>query len=418
VYAKPTLVLFSALGSGRAGKTGTLIMYVFSFDTETFLINPGCQAPPMVCLQYVISKGLAQAGPPQVVGAWEPQARQAIEWALAEARIVGHNVAFDLCVLAAKWPDLLPAIFRAYAENRVTDTGLRQMLADLAQGILDGVPGKPPFTYGLAETYERHTGQALDKTDPWRLRYGLLWGVPVDQWPEAAKEYARKDAIATDTAYWSQESRYRVCNWLEDEHNQARAAFWIALMSARGIRTDLAEVAAFDAESQAESEKDRRICEDLGLVRRDGTRNMKLAMARMVEVCKALGESPPLTDTGQKNLAELRQANPNATALDVWAKTEKGISLDEDSCLASGDEILEAFQRFGSLKTSLARIQRLYYGTRLPLQSRFRTLVETGRTSCQMGEVAPGESPPAWGFQLHNLPRKGLMRQCFIPRAG
>lgn len=373
-----------------------------------------------MCLQYTISTSATAVGQPQIIGAWQPEARKVIEWALSEARIVGHSVAYDLACIAATWPELLPAIFLAYEQDRVTDTGLRQMLADLAQGIMDGIPGQKPFSYGLSETLERHTGTGLDKNDPWRVRYGLLWGLPVEQWPAEARAYVARDATGTTTVYWSQVEKYGPTQWLADEYRQARAAWWLYLVTCRGIRTDLEAVARFDAESQAESDKDRRVLQDLGLVRRDkkGSRDTKLAMARMVEAMRALGEQPPLTDAGQDALRELRSTDPTATAFDVWAKLGKGISLDEDACLASGDEILEAYQRFGSLKTTLTRIQRLYYGTRLPLQARFRSLVETGRTSCQMGDVEEGVSPPAWGFQLQNLPRKGSMRDCFIPREG
>jgi|ADGO01.1.fsa_nt_gi DNA polymerase I - 3'-5' exonuclease and polymerase domains len=35
-----------------------------------------------------------------------------------------------------------------------------------------------------------------------------------------------------------------------------------------------------------------------------------------------------------------------------------------------------------------------------------------------MGDVEEGVSPPSWGFQLQNIPRKEGLRECFIPREG
>ncbi len=57
------------------------------------------------------------------------EAREAVEALLqSDSLIVGHDVAFDLGVLATCWPDLVPLIFDAYRSNRVTDIMLREKL--------------------------------------------------------------------------------------------------------------------------------------------------------------------------------------------------------------------------------------------------------------------------------------------------
>jgi DNA polymerase-1 len=401
--------------------------YVFSLDSETFLLRPGVQAPPIVCLAHKVSVPKTGAAADRtLLHARDPRALEILTWALTHAIVTGHRVAYDLCCAATSWPHLLPLIFRAYEEDRVTCTLLREVLSDIARGV-----SLESQAYGLDSVLEKHTGRTVNKLDPWRAKYGTLWVLDIEDWPGDARSYALGDVDAAHDIYYAQEAAYRSQGWLEDEYAQARADFWLNLTSAHGIRTDAQRVPEYYAETLAASEKDRAIAAQAGLVRGDGTRDTKLAMARMVAVMESLGEDPPLTDTGEKKLKELRKSNPSATWRDIWTSEGKCISTDEDSCLASGDFILEAYQRFGSLKTRLSRAARLYKGFDLPLQASFRALVETGRTSCTQGEVEEGVSPPAWGTQLQNMNTgmvynpetkqmvyKPGMRECFVPRQG
>lgn len=334
---------------------------IFSFDTETYLIQPGMGAPPMVCLQYVIDRD-----EPKIIHAKDTGLRALIEWALKSCTLNGHNVSYDMAVIAAWEPSLLPLIMHAYEEDRVVCTKIREQLADIAVG-------KQARGYGLADCVKKHCGIELDKTDPWRLRYGTLYDVPISDWPKEATHYALEDARAQAALYHAQPD-------MPDQYAQSRAAFWLRLMECWGIRTDLETVKAYHKQTLEQSEKDRAICVEAGLVRPDGSRDTKAAKERIRLAYEALGEDAPLTEKGE-------------------------ISCDEDACLGSGDETMIVYQRFGSLKTMLSRCERLYKGTELPLQASFQVLTETGRTSCRMGDVRKGESPTAWGFQLQNLPR-------------
>src|SRR5579859_5554839 len=84
-----------------------------------------------------------------------------------EKLLIGHNIAFDLAVLAHEDPSLLPLIFQAYVRGRIRDTGIRQQLIDIAKGQLrfhadeDGEIVKTE--YHLADLVRRHFGQVLDK---------------------------------------------------------------------------------------------------------------------------------------------------------------------------------------------------------------------------------------------------------------
>lgn len=391
---------------------------IFTTDTETYLIRPGVGAPPMVCTQFQVDNN-----PPEIIHARDPALRRIWEWALTSCRVVGHVLAYDMAVVCAWCPDLIPLVFQAYGQDRATCTQIRQKLADIARGIFEG-DGHRRWGYHLDECTFRSTEHwpqpvILDKADPWRLKYGTLFHLPVDQWPEDARRYALGDPWAAKVCYDAQEAAIQPAHLL-DQYAQSRAAFWLRLMECRGIRTDRVQVERFHAATLEEARKDRAIAEAAGLVRPTGVRNMKAAMARMVQVMMALDEPIPLTETGEKTQAAMAKERGGLapSPLEIWQTHQDYIKLDEDACLASGDDILQAFQRYGSEKTTLGRVERLYYGIDLPLQASFQSIVETGRTSCRMGDVEAGVSPPSWGFQLQNLPRKEGMRECFIPRSG
>src|SRR5262245_3628382 len=100
---------------------------MISLDTETcaWLDRPGWKAPPMVCVS--LSDG-ASAWVIHRTDDWIP----AVRAALAQG-VVGHHVAFDMCVIAAAgFP--LEEIFEAYAADRITCTMAREKLADIATG--------------------------------------------------------------------------------------------------------------------------------------------------------------------------------------------------------------------------------------------------------------------------------------------
>lgn len=400
-------------------------MINFAFDTEGFLIQPGQVAPTPVCLQYGTAPGVGQIehlNPAITKRGWDIVAG-AID--SPEVRLIGHNVAYDLASIAVANQDLLPGIWRAYSANRVADTIARQKLIDIAEGLdeeswITVLGERRPVMYDLGTTSDRHMPMALDKSDPWRMKYGTLWNVPVNQWPDEAIRYARQDAIATYFVFQGQEAYARI---LADEHAQARAAWWIHLMGAWGLRTSRATVMEAEREVQEEIDRDRDTLIREGLVRRDGSKDTK--RARDIALCafRNLGEVPPLTDSGLKALKA--KTMDDVEAAEVWeyvAHTPKHISLNDDACTLSGNELLKAYARYGSANTLLSKVRRLYKGCDdTPIQPSFIPLRATGRTSCRQEAKEGGKSekvPSTWGSQVQNPPTTGKIRECFVPRPG
>lgn len=361
---------------------------IVCFDLETRLFAPGCMAPEIVCVTWVVD-----GGTPEIMHARNGQSLNSelytvfsdplsfwAHWVLDRADgIVGHNVAYDLACLCAHDETLVPKVFQAYDENRITDTMLRQKLADIGRGRYRGFYNGPvwiPLSYDLGDVGRRH-GLKVDKEDPWRLRYGELIDVPLASWPEEAIAYALRDAEATWAAFEGQEERYGE-ELLVDQFNQARKFWALHLASVWGLRTSLRGVMQLEKGALEELERLGDLLREHGLVRKDGSRDTKAAKARMAAVCAEQGLEPRLTKSGE-------------------------LCLDSEACKSVGDPLLEAYTDFSSYSKVLsADVKMLKAGIMLPIHTRF-DLADTGRVTSSKPNV-------------QNPRRLPGVRECFVPR--
>lgn len=357
---------------------------MIAFDTETFRIRPGRLAPPLVCLSWWASEG------GKLLSATE--AEGFIVGTLAHGeQLVGHNVAFDLAVLAAHDESLLPLIFDALQNDQITDTGIRQKLIDIAVGVhkkwRDPSTGKVAESqYSLATLVKRHFGEHLEKEDTWRLRYEELAEVPIAAWPAKARQYAQDDAMWTYKVWEAQEGS----EYLKDQYRQTRAAWWLHLMSCHGLRTNAAAIDELSRNTQATYDEAMALCKEHGLVRSNGTRDTKKTKVRMESACASLGVEPKRTDKG-------------------------GISLDEEACTTVNDSVLEAYSRVSSLMNVIKnQIPQLRNGLVTPIQPSYDSLIATGRTAVK----GYSDNAPTNGYQIQNVRRLPGIRECFHPRDG
>lgn len=371
-------------------------------DLETFPIRPALLAPPPVVTAYAFGPS-----PVELVHAKLERDRSLALWheILANHTLVGHNIVFDLAVLAAEWPELLEPIFTALKEGRVKDTMIRQMLFDVAEGKLgDHYGPNGQYGYGLADLMHRFFGVTRDK-DTWRLRYGELADTPIERWEEGAREYPRTDVADARALYDNQERLNLFDQYLKDQDRQTRAAWWIQLMMCWGMRTDASRIDAVEKHFRAELEAARKLLLPLGLVRKNGSRDTKAARARIVQAFQAKGLPLPLTKTGLK-----KQKNGETFNLEDYC------SVDETACEDSGDEVMIAYAKLTSAGNKISKdVPALRQGVHYPIQPRFSVLQETGRTGSTGGINDPG---PLYTYQAQNMARTGGIRECFRARKG
>lgn len=449
---------------------------VIAWDSETCLFRPGVMAPELACAQH--------QGATNDSGLWVPfYDAELVHWTECEPlfrrwlssadTLVGHNVAYDFSVMGAQFPHLVPAIFEAYDQDRVTDTMLRQKLLDIAGGCYRGQRGADgawkKVNYHLLDLVRKHTGRMLVK-DTWRMFYGEFRDVPLAQWPAhalivkekfrpdlerllaqqaahpkdfAMKEelahlqgmigsdpedvirYALDDARSTLDCFIPQEKH---SEFLADQYRQARKDFWLHLASTWGLRTNTPGVERLKLETEREREEVRGRLVSAGLVRPDGSRDTKAATAHMLAVCKAKGIPPRLTEGGAKDTQQL----DTDARFALLSSQLKGVSLDEDSCEATGDELLEDYALFSTLGTLLSKdVPALAAGTVFPVHTHFG-LAASGRVTsagpniqnwkrstdevycreCGVRYDKPCKDHPGFNEAVQGI------RECFYPRQG
>ena len=363
----------------------------FSLDTETKLIGRGEDlAPPLVCASYCEERAELQAG--LRVGADVLPLLRSVA-CNDTLTVVGAKFEFDAHVIARRFPEYVPQLIALYDSDRIHDVQIIERLRDISRGQLE-LPIEQPNgkkktkSYSLSALYAAYGYGALDKSeDTWRLRYGELLDVPLDQWPRAARDYAELDAVATLRVYQSQRATQNT--WKSDISRQVRGAFALQKVSLRGLVTDGSAVRSYIQELKQQIQTSRVLLEAAGIVRANGSRDTKRAQAHMRTVCAQLGITPKLTASG-------------------------AVSLDLEACRAAWSDVLvRSYSLYSTSDTLLTRAEQLIEGSRgLPLQSEYVALLENGRTSSRIPR------PPLVGVQTQNLPREGKLRECFVPRPG
>ncbi len=382
---------------------------MLAWDTETDLIREAQLAPPLACITF------SDGEQSQIIHHADPHAQDNAAWLLQQETTTA-NGSYDCAVAWAYFPELRDLIWDAIANGRVHDVQIRQKLMDLGAGCFERtyrrLPGEDKITllrYNLSDLHARYYKVRMEK-DEWRLKYGTLRHLPLEQWPEGALRYALYDPEATSRIHVLQDAEAALTDKhnLWDEAAQVRAQWALHLMSCWGFKTDLKRVeeviAAIEQEMPALIERLRSV----DLVRPKGgkphVRNEKLAKAMMYA---AVGDSGELTKTGYQRVKD-GELDKNQALLAGYIK------VDEEWCENSGYEALVDYFHFRqnqSLRTKLIGIrQAAIYG--LPVQTSFETIKETGRTSSRENKIISNS------MALQNPPRKGGMRSCFVARPG
>lgn len=389
-------------------------MYI-GLDTETYLIQPGLQAPPLVVMSMV--------GDPAMGAALllRNEALVTVRNLLQnpEAHLVLQNAAFDMAVFASEQDDLLPLIFAAYDAGRIHCTRIREMLLHNALEGLNDADGGPRVGFSLADIVKRRFGIDLsaDKTAPdaWRLRYAELDGKPLNEWPEEARRYAGDDAIWALRIWQQQEEQ---AEYLKDAPGQTRAAFCLHLMQAWGILTEEAAVNELEIRLALSVETANENLLHAGLLKGATKKNKNTGIIE-VEWSKNSARIKELVEQGfERQGLEAPRTEPSDRFPDGQIKTDEETlrmakvpdlavladSLGDAKLLSTYVQALKGRVKKGNTSQYEQR-GRYIPGTGWLINASWNPLVASGRTSCQKPN-------------LQNPPRKGGVRECFVPRVG
>ncbi len=357
---------------------------ILAYDFESFLIQPALPAPPIVCMSYAHDND----APRLVHARFDKDEFEAVllDALTSNTIMVAHNACgFEALCIMAYSPSWLPLVYGKLRRGEFRCT----MIRDKEIRIGKGLPcASDASLQDLVEHYDLPF--KLDKTCWWRLRYGLLYGKPISEWPREAVDYALGDVCVREV-YRAQEEREDP-RFLVAQAHSFRTGVMLAQAGGYGIATDPAQAKKLYDDTEAQLEKDKVVLLAEGLLRwnKDGlSKDTKAAKQRCIDAYAAMGRNPPTTKTG-------------------------GVALNEEACELSGDPVLEAYSRYGQSETLLSKARRM---SKPVVSTGYNPLVATGRTSCRAGkEPKPGEAWTSFGIQAQNLPRGGGARECLVAR--
>lgn len=307
-----------------------------AYDTETYAMPPGVKIGKLVCASvgYLDDAGTIQG---EILD--KEQAAHIFAQLLDDPRRIpiGANITFDLSVLALHAArqniDLMPAIFRMLEDQRVYDILLAEGLHAIAEGHHEVDPrtgGPIKNAEGKAGRYSLYSvvdlvlgRQDAKANDEWRLRYGELDAIPMDQWPQTALDYPVDDARNTLEAALAQTGHIhklvagheftglpgkQACKHcgattfggmcrvkarhrnLHDLGNQVGAQFILHMGGSWGFRINQATVDIIEREALRGREGADAPFKALGILREDGSQD--LARTKYL-VARAYGASDP-----------------------------------------------------------------------------------------------------------------------------
>ena len=409
--------------------------WCLSFDTETYLIPMAeyeergktkrltrNRVPRLVCSSWSgredvpeVLRAAAESGHAIVergARGWRALldregTRKVALWAFSEdVLFIGHNTPFDVAVLMHFLrfdPDFAANVFRAYAEDRICDTFIREKLLSIAQGWLNIDPRTgQPTKFGLADAVNRHLGMEVegkDGDDIWRLRYHELDGVPLSEWPPAARDYALGDAeyplmvalaqapIGSPIMSDELDPVTTANGGVVDEGRQCRAFLSLHLQAAWGVRTDPKIVELWGHEIEDALENANAGLRRVGVLRSNGSKDTKHLRMLVEQDFARRQVQPPRTE-------------PSARFPDGQTKIDGETLL---SCTLP--ELREWGEAAHYEKWRTTYLQPAILGTTGILPYNYNPLVASGRTS-------------SYGTNAQNPPRKGRFRECITARPG
>ncbi len=380
---------------------------LLAYDCETRVIQAG-EIPELALASICGDQGSCYFIHPQRLPQFIRQHSQAF--------YAAHNATFDFWVTAQALQadrDACKAWWAIAGDARLFDTMLADMLIRLAQS--DAEPVKRDLAAVAAEYAPRIQ---LDKSDPYRLRYGELIGLSTADWPQTERgfwTYAAGDPVATLAVCQAQAHIARALiepyasELLPDSLRrfgpltaclQTQGAIALDYISRLGVSIDLSQAGQLQAAISELTAQHMQTLEQQGgeLFRRYGPRSKQAGqlMTSGAGVAKrnAKAIKARLEQIARESDAAIRPPrNADGLVTDsvkYWAQHRDAHPLIAAYCDFS--EQAKLLQFFAKLDR-----ERIY--------PRYRPLVRTGRSSCS-------------GPNLQQLPRSDQFRSLFVAPPG
>lgn len=333
-----------------------------AFDCETEMITHESIIPELITLQiYDGSDTVYFIEPDRIAEFFDLH---------QNTKFIAHNAKFDMSVLQAFIGS--KGLYQLYDECRVIDTAILFRLLHLA------TVGHLNTRYGLDYCVKRMLNIDLPKDEEIRTTFAQFKGKSPLEIPKAHLEYAAKDAVSTLKLYLQLVPEIKAVdkmNTMLSHDIQVKGDWALGCMVRNGIGFDLARKEEWLKEQDETLLNLQRRLANYGWVR-----GQKGVNQRFEEILDWLG---------------IKDKLPTTTTGSVSSKTE---DLKNFRHLPFIDDYLS----FNELEKATSFVRNLEHNR---IHPRFTLLLNTGRVSM---------SKP----NLMQLPRKGNIRDMFIPERG
>lgn len=362
-------------------------MEVIAIDFETHLISEATPYPKPICLSW--SK-------PDGTSGLEVGHSAMFEFLLkihADYIIIAHNAQFELGVILAHFPDI-SGFYMSKIERKEIFCTL------MAEKVLNNMRVKPIEKLGLAACVDRYFDIDIYESkgeDAWRTRYSELEGIPAQEWPKEAVDYAISDSVYARRIYNIQIEALHKEETYPEVLNNSRHEILLNIMAAEGMTLD-------PARSQQLHNDILSILEPLRL---------RLQEAGFMYYKES-------TKTWHKNNKKFIEHVSAVVPKKIQIKTTKG-SLKvgkeflEKYNLEIQDPIIDLFLKHVKYEKIITAFTPRLLGHSL-IRTQYGACVRTGRSSAYSSKFYPS-------LNIQQMPRgiEGVefdVRNCFIPRPG
>ena len=392
---------------------------IWGFDSETFLITNQV-VPRDVC--WTFYNGNVRYLFNDIDG--EKFLQRLLK---SDAILVAQNACFDLCVASVKSKETFTLINDALQDNRIYCTKLAQILINSADPQVEGVwdakvfiqqaqdKWKPSSSISMEGLAWKYLGFDLSRHKSSSVRTG--YGVPVEEWSHAEKEYAKNDAVYVRDIFIKQMDEHG--HLLNDLSRQTYVEYILQMMATViGVEINNDKIGdAVDAVMEIHDELITR-CPNLLKENKNNDRGYsaisKVVQDYVITLSKVCGVELETTKTGKistnkNNMDTLFEGVDFVLTHGVTLDTKQRLSKEKLQEIADKTAELRAKQEADSKwkekRTFLDALKNAGLNPDNRLRYNYNGLMETGRTSSR--------NP-----NLQNIPRKGKARACIKPREG
>lgn len=346
-----------------------------AIDFETYLIGDDSIFPAPVCLSTYDGTNT------QLLDKYE--ARQWLAEHLNKDTLIAHNAVFECGVIIKHYSELTNMVLDALDNDLIYCTKINESLWNIQRE-------KALFGLTLAGLIKHYFDVDISSTkgeDAWRMRYSELDGVPIEDWPIEASQYAIDDSVWAYKVYSKQVGI--------NQSLALKSAVYLNLMGSEGFLIDQERVELLEKE----------IWEFL-TPRYDFL------------VKEGFCDYIPRQKQPRKQVKKLKEY-VESLGVDLMY-TNKGAIATSGEALSSyltqqNDPILKAFSELSRYEKILTSYIKNLKGNS-KIYSQYSTTLNTGRTSSSGSKLFSS-------LNIQQIPRavEGVsydVRNCFIPREG